>query len=111
LELAVNDGEEFSHLHRTIISCYVRDTTLSANLYQPACLGNLGLVSATLNNHNPSDALLGVRLSYAKVHEAIIRETRKCAAGPVQSNQIDIGRMVKLRDRMLQIKFGTEEVR
>ncbi|KAL2783889.1 hypothetical protein BJX66DRAFT_344552 [Aspergillus keveii] len=72
LELGVNDGEEFSHLHRTIISCYVRDTTLSANLYQPACLGNLGLVSATLNNHNPSDALLGVRLSYAQVHEAII---------------------------------------
>jgi hypothetical protein len=74
-------------------------------------LEDLSLVISALNNNNPSDALLGVRLSYAQVHEAIFRETRKCAASLTQTNQIDIGRMNKLRNRMLQIKFGTEEVR
>jgi hypothetical protein len=110
LQLGVDYREGRCYLRTVLIRCYILDTALSANLYQPACLEDLDIDPSVLDTNTTSDALLGVMLSYAQVHEVIIHETRKCA-NPAQLRQMDTVRLMGLRERMLGIQSATDEVR
>ncbi|KAM6527602.1 hypothetical protein FALCPG4_008657 [Fusarium falciforme] len=106
----MSHGKDLSHLRIVFLRCYILDTSLSANLYQPACLDDLELDPSILHSDRTSDVVLGIMSSYAQIHEGIIHETRKYV-NPSQSNQMDTRHLLGLKERMLDIQSATDEVR
>ncbi|KAF4938591.1 hypothetical protein CGCF245_v004390 [Colletotrichum fructicola] len=111
IDLDIDDDDSLSELQISYIKCFIFDTSLSANMYQPACLASLDINEGLLTKRNAGHAMLKTLLSISFVSRSIILETRKCAGPNRAAGRIDTSCVGRLRDKMRlirdQIKFSS----
>lgn len=109
-DMGIESKESILCLHLAYIRCYIFDTVLSANMYQPACLKELGFDEGLLDSSLPGHAVLITLLAFARVSETIIQETKKYAT-PSQMNRLDTAHIAQLKNTMRGIHGNIDKVR